>query len=451
MPQQTSTPGPSVPNRGDAPVRDRGDACPGALRLHRADDGSLARIRIPAGELTPARAAVVADAAERLGDGRIDITSRGNLQLRGLPGGCGGELGALLEAAGLLPSARHERARNIVASPLSGLDGAGRADVRPWARELDALLCASGPAAELSGRFLFACDDGRGDVAALGADVTLLALPDGAALLRAGAGRAALRVAAASAPRAALLAAETFLTVAGERAVPGERATRAWRVRELPPDGTPFLDRLVPVLAGAGVDAEYVPDAAFPSAGARPEPGLVEGPGGVALSVLAPLGRLTSAQWRLLAGLAARAGAAPELRVTPWRGVVVPGAGGPEALREAAEAGLVTRGGSPWLGVGACTGLPGCAKSHRDVRADAARAVDGPNTGPGGGGSRPLPVYWSGCERRCGHPQDGAWVDVTAGETGYTVAVRGSGVSEDAGPRVPAAAVAGAVTAARGR
>ncbi|MDH2393102.1 cobalamin biosynthesis protein CobG, partial [Streptomyces sp. HNM0663] len=169
---------PSAANRpyGDEPPpRDGADACPGALRLHSANDGALARVRVPAGLLTAAQADVLASAAERLGDARLDLTSRGNVQLRGLGAACGGELARLLDAAGLLPAPRHERVRNIVASPLTGLDGRGAYDVLPWVRELDSLLCASETATALSGRYLFACDDGRGDMTALDADVTILA------------------------------------------------------------------------------------------------------------------------------------------------------------------------------------------------------------------------------------------------------------------------------------
>ncbi|MCF3963223.1 cobalamin biosynthesis protein CobG, partial [Streptomyces fuscigenes] len=215
-------PSPTPPTgafRDEPRVRDRGDACPGALRLHAADDGRLARLRLPGGLLTVRQAEILASVAERLGDGHLDITSRGNVQLRGLPEACAGPLAETLYDAGLLPSERHERARNIVASPLAGEDEHPFADVRLWVRELDALLCASDAAAGLSGRFLFALDDGRGDVAALGADVTLLAQPphagqdtaapgvagDATAVLCVGGERLGVR--AVDGPRAALAAA----------------------------------------------------------------------------------------------------------------------------------------------------------------------------------------------------------------------------------------------------
>src|SRR5690606_3090387 len=89
-------------SQATAVSRDGGDACPGALRLHDADDGALARVRIPGGVLTVEQAAALGDAARRLGDGDLHLTSRGNVQLRGLRAACGAELAELLAAAGLL-------------------------------------------------------------------------------------------------------------------------------------------------------------------------------------------------------------------------------------------------------------------------------------------------------------------------------------------------------------
>ena len=126
----------------------RPDACPGVFALHDAADGALARVRLPGGAIDAAALQVVAGCAEDLGDGAVHLTSRGNLQLRGLrrddP-----RLAARLAAAGLLPSTTHERARNVLASPLSGIAG-GLADVRDLARELDRGLCARPALAALS-------------------------------------------------------------------------------------------------------------------------------------------------------------------------------------------------------------------------------------------------------------------------------------------------------------
>ncbi|WP_354597421.1 cobalamin biosynthesis protein CobG [Streptomyces sp. JL1001] len=390
---------PSPLSAGGPALRDSGDACPGTLRLHRADDGALARVRVPGGVLIADRADALLTAAGRFGDGELHLTSRGNVQLRGLGAECGGGLAELLTAAGLLPSAAHERARNIVASPLAGLDGSP--PVSGWLSELDGLVCGSAAAASLSGRFLFALDDGRGDVDALGADVTLVAAGD-SCLLRIGASDEVFRVPGGEGPRAALLAAEAFLRAA--------RDSGAWRVKDLPDDVRADLVRTVGAGAGPAVHRPRPRTATPPAPGAHASTN--------AISVDVPLGRLTPAQWRLLTETARRYG--NELRLTPWRGIVVPGPfahdEAVEALRALDAAGLITAPDSPWTGVGACIGHPGCAKSLSDVRAEAGAAV-----GPVGR----LPVYWSGCERHCGHPH-GEWIDVVATPDGHRIShVRG--------------------------
>lgn len=63
----------------------------------------------------------------------------------------------------------------------------------------------------------------------------------------------------------------------------------------------------------------------------------------------------------------------------------------------------------PSLGVSACIGSPGCAKSRSDVRADATAVL--------GLGVR---AHFSGCERRCGKPRE-PHLDVLADAGGYRV------------------------------
>lgn len=466
----TSPPERDKPAAGGRTVRAGGDACPGALRLHTADDGALARVRLPGGLLTARQAGALALVAEELGDGNLDITSRGNVQLRGLADGCGGELADRLRAAGLLPSDRYDRVRNVAASPLCGLDGvaepsrAGATDVQAWARALDALLCtpASDASASsdpsdpskpsdpshpprpsdgldlsgLSGRFLFGLDDGRGDIVALGPDVTLIASGEGQATLCFAATGPGLRIAAGDAPRAAALAAREFL------AALDRSGAKAWRVRDLAPEHRPSVAALADRLTAAGIACVPLPRPRLPH-GPPVGPGLVTGRDGrCALSVTAPLGRLTAAQWRLVAAAAAQDGTG-ELRVTPWRGIVVPGLPAGTArsrLTALADAGLVTSPTSPWHRAGACAGRPGCAKSLADVRADAAACLAG--LPPAG-----LPVYWSGCERRCGHP-GGRWVDVLATGDGYRIAVR-DGETETKTETATTRGLADAVAAAR--
>jgi precorrin-3B synthase len=315
----------------------------------------LARVRLPGGAVSAAQLRALADCAEACGDGDLHLTSRGNVQLRGVtrPG-----LAARLTDAGLLPSPSHERVRNVLASPLSGLTG-GLADVRGLASSLDRLLCATPELASLPGRFLFAFDDGRGDIAGEGADVCWRATGPSEGTLLLAATDTGRRVALADAVPALVEVALEFGRVRGS----------AWRVAELDDPawrGTPVPRVDVPVPAGmiAGSVAGVVPR----------------------------FGQLSATQVRALAGIG------PAL-VTPWKSLVLPDA--PADVFE-----RLGFGGVP-LGTSACIGRPGCGKSRADVRADAVFR-------PG------LRAHFSGCERRCGKPSQ-SHVDVVAEDGGYRV------------------------------
>ena len=137
-----------------------GDACPGILDLHEARDGLVARIRLPGGYASSARLASVAALTSRFGDGRVDLTARGNVQIRGIRAGAAGDMAQRATAVGLMPSPAHDRARNITASPLAGL--ADHPDLRGLVRALDRAILADPGLAALPGRFLFSLDDGTG-------------------------------------------------------------------------------------------------------------------------------------------------------------------------------------------------------------------------------------------------------------------------------------------------
>ena len=370
--------------------RTRVDACPGALQVHQAADGGLARVRLPGGMVLPAQLDVLADAAEQLADGALELTSRGNVQLRALPAGAELELAERLADAGLLPSVTHETARNLVASPLSGRRG-GLVDVRPLVTGFDAAMLADPALASLPGRFLASFDDGSGDVTPLGADVGLHAVDqDTLALVLVGAD-SGLRTTAADAVDRLIRAARAF----------GEIRGPAWRLAEVPDGVTQVRDAL-----GAAV-ARPVDLAGQPQA---PVGWLTQDDGLVSIGAVVPLGRLDALTARFLAAVQR------PLVVTPWRGIVVADLTEDVAdslLRVVAPRGLVFDAGSPWATVTACAGRPGCAKSLADVRADAAVAVaDG--TLPAG------QVHFAGCERRCGRPK-GDVTDVVATPAGYRV------------------------------
>ena len=147
------------------------DACPGVLTLHPARDGLVARIRLPGGYASAARWRALAALSRDFGDGCVDVTARGNVQLRGLCAADAEALAAGAAAAGLMPSAQHDRARNITASPLSGLGG--RPALRSLVDALDAALLAGPEFAALPGRFLFALDDGTAGASLAASDIGL--------------------------------------------------------------------------------------------------------------------------------------------------------------------------------------------------------------------------------------------------------------------------------------
>ena len=216
-------------------LRTRGDLCPGVLRPWPAADGLLVRLRLIGGQVSTSSLRALSDVSCSYGDGLIHLTSRANLQLRGLPGSSSSldpAVTAAISETGLLPSRSHELVRNVLLSPGSG----GRADLRPVAASLDALLCADPLLASLSGRFLFVLDDGRGDLVSRECDLGLVALSSSEAQLRVGESFGPV-VPLVSAPSALAGLAHAFAARRG-------RGTAApWHVSELP---DPLVEPVAP-------------------------------------------------------------------------------------------------------------------------------------------------------------------------------------------------------------
>ncbi len=351
------------------------DACPGALQVHQAADGALVRVRLPGGMLTAEQLQTLAELADRFGSGSLELTARGSVQLRGISQV--ETVAEALAAAGLLPSPTHERARNIVASPLSGRCG-GLADVRPWVARLDAAIQATPELADLPGRFWFSIDDGHGDVTGLRADAGVQIVDDRtAALLLAGADTG-VRLPFDEAVPALVRIAVRFLKIRGKH----------WRITELDNTG-PLLEGFTPGTPGA-----------LPRTGEPVPVGWIEQRDGlVSLGAAVPLGVLPARTAEFLAVIDA------PIVITPWRSMLVcdlTEAVADSALRVLPPLGLVFDGNSPWLRVSACVGSPGCERSAADVRAEAVRDVESRVSGPGS------KRHYVGCERACGSPPDSA-------------------------------------------
>jgi precorrin-3B synthase len=422
------------------------DACPGILTLHPARDGHVARIRLPGGYVSRPQWTALAALAADFGDGCLDLTARGNVQLRGLSPTAAAEFGRRAARAGLLPSGAHDRSRNITASPLSGKGG--RPPLRRLVSALDAALIADQELAALPGRFLCAVDDGTGGAALADSDL---------GLRRAGrrvevtvAGRSAgVSVPVSAAVPAVLTAAREAIARGVGRGVTGIRdladggaSVAAAIGGSLGPPASPDDGRLPLGMSTRdrgtlGMD----PDAAASNGAASdrpapnptcardtafvPEPAFVHNPVSApdpvsardsAVAVIAaPLGRLTGAQIVLIGALL-RSGEV--IRLAPAGRVVIPLAApwpagpadqaigpanhaagpanpvlAPDSLARLAAAGLLTSDDDALAGVTACSGLA-CNRAVADVRAAA----------------RPLPghprTHWAACPRSCGKPRD---------------------------------------------
>ena len=331
---------------------DGGDRCPGVLRPFVAGDGALVRLRVPGGRIDVSVLAEVIAIAVEYGAPVLQLTSRGNLQLRALPGPLPEVLIERIEATGLLPSASHERVRNILAAPLA-------AALRPMVEALDAALMADPALAALPGRFLFALSDRSGSVLSEGWDLAYQALDAGGGLVLAGG--LAIEVRSDDAVAELIRRARLFLD--------HRSGDDVWNVRDLPADS--------PVFAGM-----HPYDAQVPAP-------LAAGPVGDDLVVGVPLGMLRPGHLDALGGIA------DEVVLTPWKSFVVPGAAAdPTPLR---NAGLVTTAESPWSRITACVGAPYCARTRTHTLELATAATTRlPGSGPR--------IHLVGCERRCGQP-----------------------------------------------
>jgi precorrin-3B synthase len=338
------------------------DRCPGVLRPHVAADGAMVRIRVPGGQTTGAALGRLSHIAQRFGSADLQLTSRASLQLRGLADPVPDSLIRAVQEAGFLPSETHERVRNIVASPLTGISG-GMTDVRPFVASLDARLCAEPELAALPSRFLFAVDDGRGDLSDMSFDLGYRAVDHDHGWLLVGGAGLGIPVSVDDAVALLLDLARQFLAAS-------QGSGEAWHVRDLPgwASGLPATRVITLPRDPAGIPLGAVAGAA---------------------SVQVPLALLTPAQ-----AATVEAHAPGPVVITPSRGLVLSGAA--RHLPELVAAGMVDDAASPWSAISACVGAPACNSALIDTRAYAIAMAQA---------GSPVPrTHISGCERRCGAP-----------------------------------------------
>ncbi|GLK75261.1 precorrin-3B synthase [Methylopila jiangsuensis] len=360
--------------------------CPGVAHLAEMADGGLARLRAPGGRLRADQARSVAELAETLGSGALDLTNRANLQIRGLQRDAGPALASALGRIGLYAEGPADRRRNVLLDPLAGLDPTESADLTPVAAALDRALTAQDWIGELSPKFAFALDGGGASgVAAVASDVALLAMD----------GR--LRLALAGVPLGVSVAPEEGASAGVLLAKRAAQAGPDARARDL---DAAALRR---ALAEAGLGQPAAPaDAPWPAA-LRPVFGLMTQADGRFSSILpVPVGRLAAAMLRFAAEAAEQGEG--ELRLAPWSAIVIPHldeARATDALERAQGVGFLPPDLAARLRVRACAGAPACVRAREPAKALAlavlAEAARRPELAP----ETPRSLHISACPKGC--------------------------------------------------
>ncbi|WID94785.1 precorrin-3B synthase [Bosea vestrisii] len=370
-----------------APAREtmRRGWCPGTLRPMLTGDGLLVRLHPPRNALTPDQLVHIAELASRHGNGQIEISGRGNLQLRGIREEAHPALVDDLLAAGLVDEADGDGPNRLtLASPLAG-------------RAADELIDTNALAAavEHSGR----------RVAGLPAKFSIAVDGGGALALDGFASDLRLRAVAAEMVAFGLPGDLWFGPVAPD-GVPALTARllgsfvaascrssdRIRRMSDLDPD------ELATLAASCGLMPTTAP-IARPKA--VPVGRIAERDSRFAVLAGLPFGRTDADGLHRLGALGRDAGVR-EIRLSPWRGLAFCGlpADTANTLYDTLRSeGLVVELDDPRLSVSACAGAPACARGEAPAQADAA-VLAGTLAPLLTGG---LSLHVSGCTKSCAH------------------------------------------------
>jgi precorrin-3B synthase len=385
--------------------------CPTLLAPMQSGDGWLARVKPSACVVTTAAARVIAHAATHHGNGHIDLTSRGNLQVRGLSPRSAELFAETILATGLASAdPAVEAIRNVMASPLGPDDPTAGFDSHAFAREIEAMLLAEDGLQALPAKFCVLVDGGGAlPLAGITADIMVRAHGDALGVELDG-GMLAARGTLAETVKALALG---FLRLSRERREPPRRM--AALAAEIGAAAIFDAAGLEPIEIRHGSSA-----ASRASIGFVPLPAPAEGCFGVGL----PFGRIEAAGLISLAELSERYGDG-SLRTTPWRALLLPGIAS-EAVahitHDVEALSLIADAADPRLSTFACVGAPDCRSASVDARGDAARLA----AAIPAAGVRSLHV--SGCAKSCAHRGDAALTLV--GRDGRYELIRDGGANE---------------------
>lgn len=153
-------------------------ACPGLFYPTPAQDGFLARLRIPGGILSSEQFSAIASIADNYGGGYVDVTNRANLQIREIKHEINIEVLQELQKLGLASTnANVDHIRNIMTSPTAGIDPQELIDTRPLIQAWENHITANSHLGGLSAKFSV-CFDGGGKLSVRDCpnDISLIAV-----------------------------------------------------------------------------------------------------------------------------------------------------------------------------------------------------------------------------------------------------------------------------------
>jgi ferredoxin-nitrite reductase len=397
-----------------------------------AQNSFMLRCRIPAGELTAAQFQGLADIADECGDGRAAITTRANLQVRGIAARDIVRVLTRLQGLGLTAKGSGvDNVRNITASPTAGFDRQELIDTRPFAHGLHHYILNHRDLYGLPRKFNVAFEGGgavdtvadTNDIGFMAARIpasetglTGTSLRDGMAVsLPPG---VYFRVELCGITGHKQMASDCGILIKPNEAV----AVAAAMIRVFSENGDRTdrkKARLKYLLDQWGVDkfvVETQKKLAFPLVALpadqckrRPAP-LKHGHIGVYrqtqkgrnyIGVVIPVGVMTTRQMRRIATLADHYGAGG-LRLTPWQNLLIPDV--PDGFVETVKRQLVRIGfhyeaTSLLGGLIACTGNQGCKYAATDTKGQA--VVLGDYLNQRLKLDHPINIHLTGCPHSC--------------------------------------------------
>ena len=385
----------------------RRGACPTLSVPMPTGDGLLARLRPLDCLITTAELRAIAEAATEFGNGILEVTARGSLQIRGLGPEAIKPFERAVLASGIVPAS----GVMVEVPPLAGIDPDELIDPRPLAQQIRAAIETHVPPMILAPKLAVVVDGGGrfhlGDVTA---DVRLTAVGEDRFLLAVGGtNRTARPVAMVSADRAVAAVIRVLEAVAEigpvgrgrdvDLSKPGFAQSAASDI-SVRCDAEPFLG-----VPDVGANENHILGIAFPYSQAKT---------GDLIAFIHAIEKI---------GIS-------EIRLSPNHGFFLTGLSSASALQAEAAArhhGFWTSPDDPRANIALCSGTSGCASAFYDTRAaaetlqrHAPELLDGS-----------LAIHLSGCPKGCAHPS-AAPLTLVGAPSGYGLVVNGAASAKPA-------------------